>query len=322
MKAVAAGKWAMLSFWTPEDFRPKVVGLDGLNDHWEPIIHDARELAFTKSQRGLQNADFWDPLPAPPKTVNSTSSEREPDWFDYVELPLFEARAFEHPFGLPREQDRAESLQARRARWLLSLLDVPSSIDRRRFLGKFIELFEHFNHANTFKAVSDLALNGASADDIITAFHLKLAWAECPIFWSIRQSKVRAPFIPQNGQAMLTWTKAVRLTILSKGLPAECIIRDDWYEEWLVVPFGDPAFWFFIDYVTLRLEAFAAGALELPDELRRKDVRSLPSPSFGGNSLDGTLLGSPSRTGQLVRLATDAWGLSCLTDKVSEAAAE
>ncbi|WP_315755948.1 MULTISPECIES: hypothetical protein [unclassified Bradyrhizobium] len=311
----------MLSFWTPEDFRSKVVGLDGLNDHWEPVIHDSRELTFPKGQRSSQNADFWDPLPAAPKAVNSSSGEREPNWFDYIELPLFEARAFEHPFGPPREQDRAESLQARRARWLLSLLDVPSSIDRRTFLGKFNELFEHFNHPNTFRAVSDLALNGASADDILTAFYLKLAWAECPKFWSIRQSRSRAPFIPQNGQTMLTWTRAVRLSILSKGLPAECIIQDDWYEDWLVIPFGDPAFWLFIDYVTLRLEAFAAGALELPNELTRKNVRGLSPPSFGGNSLDGTLLGSTSRTGQLIRLTTDAWGFSCLTDKVSEAAA-
>jgi hypothetical protein len=311
----------MLSFWASEDFQLKVVGLDGLKDHWEPVIHDARELPFTKCQPDSQIADFWDPLPSPPTSVNSTSREREPSWFDFIELPFFEARAFEHPFGLPREQDRAESLQARRARWLLSLLDVPSSTHRRAFLGKFIELFEHFSHANTFKAVSDLALNGASADDILTAFYLKLAWAECPKFWSIRQSRFRAPFVPQNGQAMLTWTRAARLTILSKGLPAECIIQDDWYEEWLSVPFGDPAFWSFIDYVTLRLEAFAAGVLELPNELRRKDVRGLPPPGFGGNSLDGTLLGSHSRTGQLIRLATDVWGLSYLADKVSEAAA-
>jgi hypothetical protein len=183
-----------------------------------------------------------------------------------------------------------------------------------------MELFEHFNHANTFRALTRLALDDVSAEEILTAFHLKLAWTECPKFWSIRRSG--ALFVPHNGQAMLTWTRAVRLVMLSKGLPGQRIIQDEWYDEWLLVPFGDPAFWSFIDYATFRLEAFSEGALELPDELRRKDERGLPPPSFGGNSLDGLPLGSRSRTGQLVRLTTDAWGLSCLTNNASEATAE
>ena len=188
-------------------------------------------------------------------------------------------------------------------------------------LRKFIELFEHFHHASTFRAVSDLALNGASADEILTAFHLKLLWAECPKLWSIRRSRFRYPFIPENGKSMLTWTRALRFTCSSKGLPAECIIQDDWYEEWLAVPFGDPTFWSFLDYVDFRLEAFAAGALELPNELRRKGLGGLPFKSFGANSIDGTFLGSPSRTGQLIRLATDTLGATCFIDKISETAA-
>jgi hypothetical protein len=316
--AVVASRGAMLSLWRAEDFGLLGTGLNGAKDHWEPVTYVvAASPEMPKSEFGSQHGDFWDPLPRPSKTDSLSLRQSEWDWFDYVELPLFEARAAEHPFLLPRARTRAETLSVRRARWLLSLLDVSASNARRAFLGVFVELFEHFNHVNTFRALSELALDDASADEILTAFHLKLVWAEYPKFWSIRQTRLGAPFVPQNGQAVLTWTRAVRLAILSKGLPAECIIQYDWYEEWLQIPFGDPAFWSFIDYATLRLEAFSAGALELPTELRRKNERGLP-PSFGGNSLDGTLLGSRSRTGQLVRLTTDSWALSSVTNNAPE----
>jgi hypothetical protein len=178
-------------------------------------------------------------------------------------------------------------------------------------LSDFVELFEHFNHTSSFRALTDLALDEVSGDEIVSAFQLKLLWSVSPRFWSIRNPKMRAPFVPDNGRNLLTWTRAVRLTKLSKGLPADCIIEDDWYEEWLQLPFGDPAFWSFIEYATLRLEAFCAGALNLPEELKRRDERGLPLARSTGNSLDGFFLGSASRTGQLVRMTTDSWALSC-----------
>jgi len=315
----------MLAFWKAEDFNLKEAGLSGVKDHWDPLIVPLEPAPPTSqpSQPSSRHADFWDPLPPPAKTVSFFVGTREANWFDDLELPLFQARAAEHPFLLPRERGHSESFSARRARWLLSLLDVPARNARQAVLREFIALFEHFDHANTFRALSELALNDVSADEIVTAFHLKLTWAECSKFWSMRRSRLGAPFIPHNGQAMLTWTRAARLATMAKGLPAECIIQDDWYEEWLLVPFGDPAFWSFIDYATFRLEAFSAGALELPEELRRKDERGLPPPCFEGNSLDGMFLGSASRTGQLVRLTTDAWALSYITQNASpEAPAE
>lgn len=309
----------MLSFWKAEDYRPEPLGGIGAADHWEPLSRiDPRVLAL-EPVRAARDLDFWDPLPrgleAPIPLIGQRSG-----WFDDVELPRFDARAAEQPFILPRHRPEAEAAPARRARWLLSLLDVPAKSRRNGLYQQFVELFDHFNHPATFSALSDLALHDVPADEILCAFHLKLAWVERPKFWSVRRSRLGAPFVPDNGRAMLTWSKAARMALLAKGLPAECIIQDDWYDEWLSVPFGDPMFWSFIDYVTFRLEAFCAGALDLPRELKR-DGSQASSASFGGNSLDGTPLGTSSRTGQLVRLNTDTWGLSYLTPKVSEAAA-
>ncbi len=309
----------MLSFWKAEDFRPVPLGLSGAADHWEPLSRiDPRVLTF-EPVLIARDLDFWDPLPsrlepsAPP--IGQLSG-----WFDYVELPRFDARAAEQPFVLPRYRPGAEAASARRARWLLSLLDVPAKSRRNGLYQQFVELFDHFSHASSFRALSDLALHDVPADEILCAFHLKLAWAERPKFWSVRRSRLGAPFIPDSGRGMLTWSRAARMALLAKGLPAECIIQDDWYDEWLSVPFGDPMFWSFIDYVIFRLEAFSAGMLDLPYEYKREGGHA-PSASFGGNSVDGTLLGTSSRTGQLVRLSTDTWGLSFLTTHASEAAA-
>lgn len=310
---------AMLSFWKAEDFRPEPLGRIGAADHWEPPSRiDPRVLAL-EPVLIARDLDFWDPLPNQLEVLVPLIGQSS-GWFDYVELPRFDARAAEQPFVLPRYRPEAEAASARRARWLLSLLDVPAKSRRNGLYQQFVELFDHFNHPSSFRALSDLALHDVPADEILCAFHLKLVWAECPKFWSVRRSRLGAPFIPDTGRAMLTWSRAARMALLAKGVPAECIVQEDWYDEWLSVPFGDPMFWSFIDYATFRLEAFSAGALDLPYELKR-DGRQASSASFGGSSLDGTLLGTSSRTGQLVRLSTDTWGLSCLTAKASEVAA-
>ena len=309
----------MLSFWKAEDFRPEPLARIGAADHWEPLSRIDPRVLTIEPVLVARDLDFWDPLPnrpeAPAPLIGQLSS-----WFDDVDLPRFDARAAEQPFALPRYRPEAEVTSARRARWLLSLLDVPAKSRRKGLYQQFVELFDYFNHPSSFRALSDLALHEVPADEILHAFHLKLAWAESPKFWSIRRSRLGAPFVPDSGRAMLTWSRAARMALLAKGLPAECIIQEDWYDEWLLVPFGDPMFWSFIDYVTFRLEAFSAGVLDLPYELKRDGGRALPA-SFGGNSLDGTLLGTSSRTGQLVRLSTDTWGLSCLTNKAPDVAA-
>ena len=307
----------MLSFWKAEDFRPEPLGFIGAADHWEPLSRIHPRILALERVSTARDLDFWDPLPnrseAPDPLI-----ERHSGWFDYVELPRFEARAAEQPFALPRY--RPEAVSERRARWLLSLLDVPAKSRHKGLYREFVELFDYFSHSSSFRALSDLALHDVSADEILCAFHLKLAWAESPKFWSVRRSRLGAPVVPDAGRAMLSWSRAARMVLLAKGLPAECIIREDWYDEWLSVPFGDPMFWSFIDYAMLRLEAFSAGALDLPQELERNG-RQASSASFGANSVDGTLLGTSSRTGQLVRLNTDTWGLSYLPTKASEAAA-
>jgi hypothetical protein len=299
----------MFSAWSFEDFRLPPAGFGGAQDHWEPIREISLDKISTDTKTGQSFGDFWDPLPNSAQ-VDSTNSNVNA-WSDDLELPLFEAGAAENPFLLRLHAPLSDSLVIRRARWLLSLLDVPAPLDRKRLLAHFVEIFDHYTNASTFRALTDLALDDSSGEEIAAAFQLRMIWSECPKLWIVRVPKLSAPIVPHNGRSALTWTRAIRLVRLSRGLPPECIIDDDWYEEWLELPFGDPAFWSFLDYATLRREAFSAGALDLPQELRRRNGRALPSPGSGGNAIDGFPLGSTSRTGQLIRLTTDAWALSC-----------
>ena len=169
-------------------------------------------------------------------------------------------------------------------------------------------LFDCYQHHNTFRALVDLALDDVRADDLITAFELKQIWLYQPKFWSIRRKGSHAPIIPHGGERLLGWTKAARFADLSMGLPAEQIIDDDWYDDWLQLPFGDPLSWSFIEYASARLESFSAGVLQLPRALWRVNERQIGETKLMQDlSIDGFRLGGSARTGMLVRMETDAW---------------
>jgi hypothetical protein len=308
----------MLLLWRTEDFIPARERPQPINDPWEPIedlvacppsLAAAAPIDFWNTPGTSSTGDFWDPLGAQSINRAVRAKDEAPRWHDDVSLPEFESGASENPFSARPERVRSEQLIERRARWLLSLLDVPSQVERNRYLKHFEELFDHFPHQSTFRALADLALEETSAQEIITAFHLRLHWRANPKLWSMRLGRSRTLIIPSQGDKALGWTRAVRLVECSKGLPPEMIIDEDWYHEWLALPFGDPAYWSFLDYIGSRLDAFAAGTLDLPRELRRLEERPLGLEIVRNHSIDGFALGSASRSGYLVRLDTDAWNL-------------
>lgn len=293
----------MIQHWRNEDFIADVRESSSPGDFWEPPPSPSR--LDTGGQPALAPIDFWNPLPTGASSAE-TISER--GWFESIGLPLFEPGASENPFQFRESTSVNERTAIRRARWLLSLLDVPSSKARQFYRSVFEELFDCYEHQGTFRALTELALNDVAAENIVTAFYLKQIWSERPKFWSIRRKGLRVPIIPHAGENLLGWSRSVRLADLASGLPAEKIIDEDWFEEWLRLPFADPLYWSFIDFATARLEAFSAGALELPRQLCRIEERWLTQQkSLKDISLDGFKPGHFSRTGFLVRMETDDW---------------
>ena len=88
---------------------------------------------------------------------------------------------------------------------------------RHRFVfDAFTDLFIEYPHHSTFRAISDLALDDVTADELVNAFTLKQIWSDSPLFSSFR-TKRRDVLIASNKASLLGWTLAVRLVRKSRG---------------------------------------------------------------------------------------------------------
>jgi hypothetical protein len=163
---------AMFHPWRIEDFLPTAAREAVTGDFWEPKqsplaalpcqppldFWETSQFEATYSQNGTHAVDFWDPIPSSESAEIDTFS----DWSEGIVLPLYNAHASENPFSLDDAPPSLEGITRRRARWLVSLLDLPTTKARRWFADKFEELFDEFPHHMTFHALSELALDGAS----------------------------------------------------------------------------------------------------------------------------------------------------------------
>jgi hypothetical protein len=291
------------SQWIVEDFAESPER-DNDCDPWEPLyvfkVPDP-PIRRDPSNEVPASEDFWDPV-LPSYTDIEVSAS---DWPSDILLPDFTPHAAENPFRLdvrlPSHEDKANQ----RARWLVSLLDLPQLERRRVFERRFLELFTVYPHAATFSALADLALEGAVADELWCAFELKEIWASSPTWWSMRRRGSRQPLTPDNGMSMLGWARSHRFINDRKGLPPEAIIDPDWFDDWLELSIGDPLYWRFIDYAEARIEAFAAGTLDSPIPPRRH-IRSRPIVTIDGFDI----FDSFSRTALLYRAQTESWALT------------
>jgi len=292
-----------MSKWILEDFQGSPPR-DSDFDPWEPLyvfrVPDAPKAKDHPIEPPVSE-DFWDP------TYPSSLDFEVGDlgWQEHLRLPGFVPHAAENPFRLFLRAPSSEDKAIQRARWLVSLLDLPQLERRRLFESRFSELFSVYPHAATFSALADLALEGATADDLWCAFELKEIWASSPSWWSMRRRGSRQPLTPDSGMTMLGWARSHRFILDRKGLPAEAIIDTDWYDDWLELSIGDPLYWRFIDYAEARIEAFAAGTLDSPFAPRRH-VGSRPIVTIDGFDI----FDSFSRTALLYRTETESWALT------------
>jgi len=290
------------SQWVLEDFQESPQK-DSDFDPWEPLyVFEAPHSPKAKDRPDEAPVeDFWDPTS--PSGLDFEVSVL--DWQENLRLPSFVPHAAESPFRLSLRAPNSGDKAIQRARWLVSLLDLPQLERRRVFERRFSELFSIFPHAATFSALADLALEGAAADDLWCAFELKEIWASSPSWWSMRRRGSRQPLTPESGMSMLGWARSHRFIIDRKGLPPEAIIDPDWFDDWLELSVGDPLYWRFIDYAEARIEAFAAGTLDSPVPPRRH-IGSRPIVTIDGFDI----FNSFSRTATLYRAETESWALT------------
>ncbi len=282
--------------WNHDDFNEATRRFVSIIDPWQHFPAKSPPISSTGVGAG---SDFWDPLTVVARPP--TSQGAFDDWSELFPFPAYDPLASENPFSSYVQEDTNDVLAEKRARWILSMLGL-TNISRHLFLfSAFTDIFIEHPHHSTFRALSALVLEDTSAEDLLSAFALKQIWNDSPLFSSYRTRR-RDVLIASNQSSLLGWTRAVRLIEQSRGVPAEQIINPDWYYDWLNVPYGDPLYWRFIDYVTARIDSVAAGALDIPPTTRRfnspiKDV-----------SIDGfSPFNSFSRTSFLTRGYTDGW---------------
>jgi hypothetical protein len=288
--------------WLLEDFKESPQESDDV-DPWEPSFV-FKVPACPKVEEPRKEPvfeDFWDPI----LPTNTEAEIHVLGWEEDLCLPNFVPHAAESPFRLNLRAPNSEDKAIQRARWLVSLLDLPQLDRHKGFERRFSELFTVYPHAATFSALADLALEGAIADDLWCAFELKEIWAASPSWWSMRRRGSRQPLIPDTGMTMLGWARSHRFITDRKGLPPEAIIDPDWYDDWLEISIGDPLYWRFIDYAEARIEAFAAGTLDSPVPPRRH-IGSRPIVTIDGFDI----FDSFSRTALLYRAETESWALT------------
>ncbi len=245
--------------WDYDDFDGAQQQFVDISDPWEHFLVPAA----TSPANAEAISDFWEPSPILARAALPTVIE---DWSENISLPRYDPGASERPFS-GFFQDTPESLAEKRARWILSMLGITNPSRHRFVFDAFTDLFIEYPHHSTFRAISDLALDDVTADELVNAFTLKQIWSDSPLFSSFR-TKRRDVLIASNKASLLGWTLAVRLVRQSRGVPPEQIIDPDWFHDWLVVPYGDPLYWRCIDYICVRIDSVEAGALETPPTTR------------------------------------------------------
>jgi alkylhydroperoxidase family enzyme len=157
--------------WAAEDFHVPAAEPTRLPDPWAVLsagIEEVIDAALETAREALEPTDWsWDEPHAEAPADAGALFHAMPDWAFFVDLPAFDPRAREaepfRPVVLPREESRA----AKRARWLVDLLDVAEPRRRRRHIAFFEELFRLHPHVATFKALSGIALDEEPAAELL-----------------------------------------------------------------------------------------------------------------------------------------------------------
>ena len=289
--------WPLVSagdVWASDDFRPSAAPSSRTFDPWEPLASAQKDAQGTKdlnpqkdswdpqiaedtaagtehSSTANPNPDFWDPVFVGPENAIAIAS----DWSANIALSEFSPHVRENPFELRLHIPTAEHHAQRRSRWLVGLLDIPTTTRRRGFVALFEQLFETYPHSATFSRLADLALEGTSADDLWLAYELRQIWNATPQWWCFRNARLTSPMPALDGPSLMSWSRALTFIARRPGLPAEVIIEPDWLLDWYELQYGDPLYWRFVDYAAARVDAYAAHSAPRPEQA----VSSGPTPT-------------------------------------------
>jgi hypothetical protein len=182
------------------------------------------------------------------------------DWALHAPLPGYSPGARENPFIVNLKPRTAEDIGSRRARWLVSLLDVPEPRRRRDLIRFFEHLFATHEHHATYHALAKLALDEEiRAELLVDSCCFRQNFLERQDWWAVRHGPTIA--YAASGQNLMGWRRALKFVRMCGGDPSG-VIDDDWFHDWMELPHQDPSRMRFVDYLEARLALYAAGVWE------------------------------------------------------------
>jgi hypothetical protein len=181
------------------------------------------------------------------------------DGFDIYD---FDADARQTPWDFEPDLEEVVPRRAReKAAAVATLIDVVDRREQAHALAFLIALFEHLQHPATFRALYRAASEGLTLDLLKAMVALRYHWTERTEWWKGRYGIGFEVTMLQNGASALSWVQCARICRARQDHPPECMIDEEWLDDWLYLSHGEPGFLSFPAYIDVRVRSLEASHL-------------------------------------------------------------
>jgi hypothetical protein len=177
-----------------------------------------------------------------------------------VDLPDFDPAARVDPWEVDEANDEPARRMARtKAAALASQLDLVTSAKVVAAVDYLSDLYLRHPHVATHRALMHLAAEGLDRDTLEAMVALRDEWAARREWWLHRAGGTARR--SDACRTAMTWRLALKVCRSRTDHPPDCMIDDDWVDEWFALRPGEPGYLRFAEFVAIKADADTAEAL-------------------------------------------------------------
>lgn len=181
-------------------------------------------------------------------------------FYDDADVPDFDPAGHVAPWDLEVIDDEVSWRKARlKAAELAALLDVVTPAQRSAAAEYAAALYHRQPHGATRLALIQLAHEGLDFETLKAMVELREEWAARSEWWlhrhggqTLRSDKCRTA---------MTWRLALKVCRARADYPAECMIDDDWVDEWFGLRPGESGYPQFAAFIAEKVDPNGSDAL-------------------------------------------------------------
>jgi hypothetical protein len=155
-------------------------------------------------------------------------------------------------YGIAGDEDGVRRAREKAAT-IASVVDIASRRDQEKILESLTEFFLEFRNPATFRAIARVADQSITPDLLRALIALRRYWMERPEWWVSRYDVRSGVHSLRRGSKGLGWAVALRVCRHRADYPAEDMIDERWFHEWLSLPPGAPGYFSFAAYVDAKV---------------------------------------------------------------------